>query len=132
MTLDGTPYQEILLEHNRNPRNFRECEGESRNAEGLNPLCGDKLTIHVRLDGDRLADLSFTGVGCAISKSSASLMTEILKGRTWSEAKALFDTFHAMVKSDPDAPFDAEALGDLAAFSGVREYPIRVKCSELP
>jgi nitrogen fixation NifU-like protein len=122
-------YQEVILDHNRRPRNFRTIDGASRQQEGYNPLCGDRLTVYVTLEGDRIADLAFEGSGCAISKASASLMTESLKGKTVTEARALFEKFHAMVTSSPDT--EAEDLGKLSVLSGVREYPTRIKCASL-
>jgi nitrogen fixation protein NifU and related proteins len=121
-------YQEVILDHNRRPRNFRALE-DGRRQEGYNPLCGDRLTLYVKLDGDRIADVAFQGSGCAISKASASLMTEALKGKTVSEARALFEQFHDMVTSSPDTP--PADLGKLSVLSGVREYPTRVKCASL-
>ncbi len=122
-------YQEVILDHNRRPRNFRTIDGASRQQEGYNPLCGDRLTVFVTLEGDRIADVAFQGSGCAISKASASLMTESLKGKTVAEARALFEKFHAMVTSSPDT--EAEDLGKLSVLSGVREYPTRIKCASL-
>jgi nitrogen fixation NifU-like protein len=122
-------YQEVILDHNRRPRNFRAIEGASRQQEGYNPLCGDRLTLYVTLDGDRIADVAFQGSGCAISKASASLMTEALKGKTVAEARGLFDKFHEMVTSAPET--EAADLGKLSVLSGVREYPTRVKCASL-
>jgi nitrogen fixation NifU-like protein len=122
-------YQEVILDHNRRPRNFRTIDDASRKQEGYNPLCGDRLTLYVRLDGDRITDVAFQGSGCAISKASASLMTEALKGKTVAEARELFEKFHEMVTSSPDTnPAD---LGKLSVLSGVREYPTRVKCASL-
>lgn len=125
----GDLYQEVILDHNRRPRNFRVIEGASRTQEGYNPLCGDRLTLYVALDGERIADVAFEGSGCAISKASASLMTEALKGKTLEQARALFTEFHAMVTSPPDST--APDLGKLSVLSGVREYPTRVKCASL-
>ena len=122
-------YQEVILDHNRRPRNFRTIEDASRRQEGYNPLCGDRLTLYVTLDGDRIADVAFQGSGCAISKASASLMTETLKGKTVAEARTLFEKFHDMVTSSPDT--EAADLGKLSVLSGVREYPTRVKCASL-
>jgi nitrogen fixation protein NifU and related proteins len=122
-------YQEVILDHNRRPRNFRVIDQASRQQEGYNPLCGDRLTLYVTLDGDRISDLAFQGSGCAISKASASLMTETLKGKTVAEARELFEKFHDMVTSSPDT--EAEDLGKLSVLSGVREYPTRVKCASL-
>ncbi|MGD9902656.1 MAG: Fe-S cluster assembly sulfur transfer protein SufU [Vicinamibacterales bacterium] len=121
-------YQEVILDHNRRPRNFRAIAGAA-SQEGYNPLCGDRLTLYVRVDGDRLADVAFEGSGCAISKASASLMTEALKGRTVAEARATFEAFQAMITS----PLGSEVpdLGKLSALAGVREFPTRVKCASL-
>ncbi|HET7586689.1 MAG TPA: SUF system NifU family Fe-S cluster assembly protein [Gammaproteobacteria bacterium] len=122
-------YQDIIIDHNRSPRNFRRIEPATRKAEGFNPLCGDKLTVYVKLDGDRVEDVSFEGSGCAISTASASLMTDHLKGRTQAEAEALFNDMHALLTGQSDeAP---ERLGKLAALAGVRDYPSRVKCATL-
>lgn len=123
-------YQEVILDHNRRPRNFRElATPPAHRAEGFNPLCGDRLTLYLELDGDVIRDISFVGSGCAISKASASLMTEALKGRTVAEAERLFDSFHEMVTSaSASAPPE---LGKLAVLSGVRQYPTRVKCASL-
>jgi nitrogen fixation NifU-like protein len=122
-------YQEVILDHNRRPRNFRIIDDPSRTQEGYNPLCGDRLTVYVALDGDRIADVAFEGSGCAISKASASLMTETLKGKTVTEARDLFEKFHDMVTSSPET--EAADLGKLSVLSGVREYPTRVKCASL-
>jgi nitrogen fixation NifU-like protein len=122
-------YQEVILDHNRRPRNFRALEGPSRTQEGYNPLCGDRLTLYVELDGEVIRDVTFQGVGCAISKASASLMTEAVKGKTRAQARDMFNRFHDMVTSSPDSP--AADLGKLSVLSGVREYPTRVKCASL-
>ncbi len=124
-------YQQVILEHSRNPRNFRELEGASNSAEGYNPLCGDQITVFVEVDGDRVVDVSFKGSGCAISKASASLMTGAVKGRTLDEAAKLFERFREMVTSEHDADVDEEGLGKLTVLSGVREFPVRVKCATL-
>jgi nitrogen fixation NifU-like protein len=124
-------YQEVILDHNRRPRNYGSLPDASRSAKGHNPLCGDKLTLFVRLEGDRIAGISFEGSGCAISKASASLMTDAVKGRTIGEALGLFGRFHAMVTTPVGKPVDEEGLGKLAAFAGVREFPVRVKCASL-
>lgn len=124
-------YQEVILDHNRRPRNFRVIAGANRHAEGYNPLCGDRLTLYLQVEGERITDASFEGSGCAISKASASMMTESVKGKTVAEAEALFKRFHRMVTTPPDAPADAEGLGKLAVFAGVREFPVRVKCASL-
>jgi nitrogen fixation protein NifU and related proteins len=122
-------YQEVILDHNRRPRNFRMIDDATCRQEGYNPLCGDRLMLYVRLDGNRIGDVAFQGSGCAISKASASLMTEALKGKTIDEARALFDRFHAMITSSPDDP--PADLGKLSALAGVREFPTRIKCASL-
>jgi nitrogen fixation NifU-like protein len=124
-------YQDLILEHNRTPRNFRPMEDASGHAEGRNPLCGDHLSVWVKLDGDRLADVSFHGSGCAISKSSASLMTAAVKGRTREEAERMFDRFQALVTGALPAGAARDDLGKLAAFAGIAEFPVRVKCATL-
>ena len=126
-------YQEVILDHSRKPRNFGAMPGASRQADGHNPLCGDRATVFVRLDGDRLAEVKFQGAGCSISTASASMMTEAVKGRTRAETEALFERFHKLVTRDA-ASGEAEAdpaLGKLAVFSGVSEFPVRVKCASL-
>jgi nitrogen fixation NifU-like protein len=123
-------YQELILDHARKPRNLRPLEGASRSAEGYNPLCGDKVKIYVKVDGDVVEDISFEGAGCAISTASASIMTETLKGKTRAEAEELFQTFHNLVTGQ-QAKLDAPELGKLAVFSGVCEFPVRVKCATL-
>jgi nitrogen fixation NifU-like protein len=122
-------YQEVILDHNRRPRNFRVIDPASAVQEGFNPLCGDRLTLYLTLDGNVIRDVAFQGSGCAISKASASIMTEVLKGRTVDEARALFEKFHRLITSDPSAP--AEDLGKLSALTGVREFPTRIKCASL-
>jgi nitrogen fixation NifU-like protein len=122
-------YQQIIVEHSRSPRNFRVPEGASASAEGDNPLCGDRITVYVTLDGERITDAAFQGRGCAISQASASLMTGAVKGRTVAEAEQLFHRFHDMVTGAADA--DAKVLGKLAAFAGVKQFPSRVKCANL-
>jgi nitrogen fixation NifU-like protein len=124
-------YQEVILDHNKSPHNYREMADPSRMALGHNPLCGDRLKLYVQLDGDRIADVAFQGSGCAISKASASVMSSTLKGKTTKEAHALFDVFHKLVTGEPGSLSTAE-LGRLAAFSGVSEFPARVKCASLP
>jgi len=123
-------YQELILDHGRRPRNFRPLDGATRSAEGYNPLCGDKVKIYVKMDADIVKDISFEGAGCAISTASASIMTETLKGKTRAEAEELFQTFHDLV-TGRQAQLDAPELGKLAVFSGVSEFPIRVKCATL-
>ena len=123
-------YQEIILEHNRKPRNFREMPDADRTIEGRNPLCGDALTLWMKLDGETIADVSFKGEGCAISKASASLMTSAVKGKTRVEAEQLFERFHDLVTGKlPES--EQKALGSLRAFSGVARFPLRVKCASL-
>lgn len=124
-------YQEVILDHNKRPRNFGPLEDANRDAEGYNPLCGDRLKVYLKVDGDVVRDVSFEGSGCAISKASASLMTEAVKGRTLAEVDRIFEAFHAMVTSSTDAPGGHEDLGKLAVLSGVREFPTRVKCASL-
>ena len=124
-------YQQLILDHNKSPRNFRELHDASHAAEGYNPLCGDHLHLYVKLENDRVEDISFQGTGCAISKASASMMTSLVKGKTLEEAKALFQEFHGMVTGCLDAPVDEDHLGKLMVFSGVGEYPARVKCATL-
>ena len=125
-------YQEVILDHNRRPRNFQKLDGANRTAEGYNPLCGDVITVYVRLEDGAIKDISFQGSGCAISKASASMMTASLKGKSKADAEALFETFHKMVTADLSVTFDPLEVGKLAAFSGVREFPVRVKCATLP
>jgi nitrogen fixation NifU-like protein len=124
-------YQEVILDHNRRPRNFRKLECADRTCEGFNPLCGDRLTVFLEMDGDRIKEVTFEGTGCAISRASASLMTDALKGKTVEEADALFRRFQDLVTSDPEAPPDTKGLGKLAVFAGVREHPSRIKCATL-
>ncbi len=123
-------YQEIIVDHNRSPRNFGKLENADRTLEGFNPLCGDRLTLYLNIDNDRIEDISFDGAGCAISVASASLMTEAMKGKSTSEAESVFNDFHQLVTSDGNE-VDTEALGKLAALAGVRDYPTRVKCATL-
>lgn len=124
-------YQEVILDHNRRPRNYGVLPGASHTAKGYNPLCGDKLTIYAKVEGDRIAGLMFEGSGCAISKASASLLTDALKGKTLDEAGALFARVHDMLTAPMDRSIDADAVGKLAVLSGVREFPMRVKCASL-
>ncbi len=125
-------YQETILDHGKRPRNFRELASANRRAEGYNPLCGDRETVYLELDGDMVRDISFQGAGCAISTASASMMTETIKGKSRSESEALFERFHDLITGGSRAPADAPALGKLEVFSGVREYPVRIKCATLP
>jgi nitrogen fixation NifU-like protein len=123
-------YQELILEHNRKPRNFREIPDADRTIEGRNPLCGDSLTLWVKLENDAIADVSFKGQGCAISKASASLMTAAVKGKTRAEAEDLFDRFHQLVTGTlPES--EQQSLGSLRALGGVSRFPLRVKCASL-
>jgi nitrogen fixation protein NifU and related proteins len=124
-------YQEVILDHNRRPRNYGPLGSANRVAKGHNPLCGDRLTLYVQLDGGRLTDIHFEGSGCAISKASASLMTDAVKGHTVDEAMQLFGQVHAMLTTPIDQPVDDESVGKLAVLSGVREFPVRVKCASL-
>jgi nitrogen fixation protein NifU and related proteins len=129
--LDGL-YQELILDHQKHPRNFGELEGANRRAEGHNPLCGDAITVTLLLDAsDVIRDLQFTGSGCAISRASASLMTEALKGKTRDEAMAMFGMFHDLVTGNVEPAAVSERLGKLRVFEGVREFPVRVKCASL-
>ena len=124
-------YQQVILDHNKSPRNFKELEDADHCSEGFNPLCGDHITVYLKVDGDRIEDVTFQGSGCAISKASASLMTSELKGKTIQEAQDLFKGFHSLVTADIDDQLELEGLGKLAVFSGVREFPVRVKCATL-
>lgn len=124
-------YREVILDHNRRPRHFGVLADANRSAKGHNPLCGDKLTVYLRLEGDRIAGVMFEGSGCAISKASASLMTDAVDGRTVDEASALVDRFQAMVTTPMDQPVDEDAMGKLSVLAGVREFPVRVKCASL-
>ena len=124
-------YQETILEHNKNPRNFRDIEDADKTADGKNPLCGDALRVYVKLDGDIVADVAFKGSGCAISKASASMMTQAVKGRTREEAEELFNEFHDMVTGALDPEAEETHLGRLRIFGGVIEFPARVKCASL-
>lgn len=123
-------YQDTILQHNKNPHNFRVIPDATHTLEGFNPLCGDRLTLYLKLDGGRVADIGFQGHGCAISTSSASLMTDAVKGKTTAEAARLFDAFHHLVLRDAPAP-RAQDIGKLAVFSGVGDFPARVKCATL-
>ena len=131
-------YQDVILDHNKSPRNFgkledsRKGEGRVRHADGHNPLCGDRLTLYVVTDGETIRDIKFEGSGCAISKASASLMTEAIKGKPLAESEKLFQSFHDLLTGDPSVKAEASAeLGKLAVFEGVREFPVRVKCATL-
>jgi nitrogen fixation NifU-like protein len=124
-------YEQVILDHNKKPRNWGTIEDADHKAEGYNALCGDQFTIYMKMDGDVISDISFEGAGCAISKSSASVMTTLLKGKTTAEADALFHSFKEMITAPTDAELDEKALGKMAVFSGVREYPVRIKCATL-
>ena len=124
-------YQEVILEHNKNPRNFREIAAADKSADGNNPLCGDALRVYLSLDGDTVTDVAFKGSGCAISKASASMMTQAVKGKTKDEAEATFDEFHRMVTGGLDPEAQETHLGKLKIFAGVLEFPARVKCASL-
>jgi nitrogen fixation protein NifU and related proteins len=124
-------YQELIIDHSKRPRNFRVLEGADRKAEGFNPLCGDQVTVYLELDNGRIKNIGFQGKGCAISTASTSVMTETLKGKTLGEAEALFEIFHGLVTGKPPADGKAPELGKLAVFSGVSEFPARVKCATL-
>jgi nitrogen fixation NifU-like protein len=121
-------YQEVILDHNRRPHNFRSIP-DGRHAEGYNPLCGDHLTVYLRVEGGRIIDVAFQGSGCAISKASASLMTDSVKGKTLEEAESLYRRFHEMITRSADEP--VEQLGKLSVLAGVRQFPMRVKCASL-
>jgi nitrogen fixation NifU-like protein len=123
-------YQEVVLDHGKRPRNFGPLEGATHHAEGLNPLCGDHFTVHAKVEGGIVREARFEGSGCAISKASASVMTGIVKGKTAEEIERIFERFHRLVTEGP-TPGDTEALGKLAVFGGVHEYPTRVKCASL-
>jgi nitrogen fixation NifU-like protein len=125
-------YQQVILDHNKKPRNFRKLEAASHTAEGYNPLCGDHLTVYLNLDADRVADVGFEGSGCAISKASASMMTQAVKGKSKEEAENLFREFHSMVTGELNEETEENSLGNLKIFAGVREFPVRVKCATLP
>ena len=124
-------YQEMVLDHNNRPRNFRKLDNASNTADGYNPLCGDQISVYLKVENGVIADVGFQGVGCAISKSSASMMTQSVKGKTIQEAEALFQEFHAMVTRDPGTEYKASGLGELEVLSGVCAFPNRIKCASL-
>ena len=124
-------YQEVILEHSKTPRNYRQLASANRKAEGFNPLCGDHFTVYLDIEGGAIRDITFQGSGCAISKASASMMTQSLKGKTTADAEKLFDEFHKLVTGEAKKNGDAKEMGKLAVFSGVSEYPARVKCATL-
>jgi nitrogen fixation NifU-like protein len=122
-------YQQVILDHNKKPRNFRELENANHTAEGYNPLCGDQLKIYLNLENDSVRDISFVGSGCAISKAAASMMTQAVKGKSREEAEQLFSDFHKMVTGESED--ELSSLGNLRVFAGVRDFPVRVKCATL-
>ena len=124
-------YQAVILDHNKKPRNFHKLENANRHADGYNPLCGDQLSVYLQIDGDRVQDVSFEGSGCAISKASASMMTQAVKGKTKAEAEMLFNEFHRMATGELDEENEPNHLGKLTIFAGVRDFPARVKCATL-
>ena len=125
-------YQQVILDHNKKPRNFRKLETSNHSAEGFNPLCGDQLTVYLNLEDDQVKEVAFEGSGCAISKASASMMTQAVKGKSKEQAEELFKEFHSMVTGELDEETDENSLGNLRIFAGVREFPVRVKCATLP
>jgi nitrogen fixation NifU-like protein len=125
-------YQEVILDHNKNPRNFKKLEDADCSVEGYNPLCGDHYTIFLKMDGEIISEIAFQGSGCAISKASASVMSTVLKGKTREEAEKWFEKFHTLVRGEMKGETGIEELGKLAAFAGVSEFPARVKCAILP
>ncbi len=125
-------YQEVILDHNKNPRNFKKLEAADCSVEGYNPLCGDHYTVFLKMNGEVIAEIAFQGSGCAISKASASVMSMVLKGKTRTEAGVLFEKFHHLVRGEMNGETGIDELGKLAAFSGVSEFPARVKCAILP
>jgi len=124
-------YQEVILDHNKKPRNFHKLENANRRAEGFNPLCGDQLNVYLHIEDDQVKEVSFEGSGCAISKASASMMTQAVKGKTKAEAEILFNEFHRMAMGELDEETEPNHLGKLTIFAGVREFPARVKCATL-
>ncbi len=125
-------YQQIILDHNRNPKNFGPLDDATQQANGYNPLCGDKVKVYLMVKDGIVEDIRFEGSGCAISKASASVMTTVIKGKTVEEAKEMFESFQQMITSSPQEDVDLDAFGKLAVFAGVREFPSRVKCAGLP
>ena len=126
-------YQSIILDHNRRPKNYGALEGATNRAEGRNPLCGDEVSVELKLDGDTITDVHFTAVGCAVSRAAASIMTQAVKGKSRAEAERLFERFHDLVTGKLTlSPTEARAMGEMAAFSGVSKFPIRVKCASMP
>lgn len=125
-------YQQVILDHNKKPRNFRKVENANRSAEGFNPLCGDQLTVYLDVEDDLVKDVGFEGSGCAISKAAASMMTQAVKGKSKEEAENIFKEFHSMVTGELNEETDENSLGHLKIFAGVRDFPVRVKCATLP
>ena len=134
MSYDNELYQQVILDHNRNPRNFREIKNATHQCHGINPLCGDDMTIYLDVDSEAgvIKDVSFVGTGCAISKSSSSLMTAFLKGKKIDDARVIFNEFHKMILGEFDPEKEEHHLGKLTLFLGIREYPSRTKCASLP
>ena len=124
-------YQQVILDHNKSPRNFKKLETANHYAEGYNPLCGDRIDVYVKLEDGKIEDISFIGSGCAISKASASLMSTMVKGKTIEEAEKIFEKFHHLITGKMDEEVNTEDVGKLAVFAGVREFPTRVKCASL-
>jgi len=124
-------YQQVILDHNKKPRNFHKLENANRRADGYNPLCGDQLNVYLHVEGDQVQDVSFEGSGCAISKASASMMTQAVKGKTKAEAETLFNEFHRMATGELDEENEPNHLGKLKIFAGVKDFPARVKCATL-
>ena len=124
-------YQEMLMDHNRSPRNFQTLQNASHSSNGFNPFCGDSVDVYLKIENELVIDASFQGSGCAISQASASMMTESVKGKTISETKEVFDAFHSMITRGPDGQFNPDGLDDLAVLSGVSKYPVRIKCATL-
>lgn len=124
-------YQQVILDHNKKPRNFHKLENANRSAEGYNPLCGDQLNVYLQIEGDQVKEVSFEGSGCAISKAAASMMTQAVKGKSTQEAEILFDEFHRMVTGNLNEEIEPHHLGRLTIFAGVRDFPVRVKCASL-
>ena len=125
-------YQQVILDHNKKPRNFRKLETANHTAEGYNPLCGDQLTVYLNLEDNTVKEVAFEGSGCAISKAAASMMTQAVKGKSKAEVEHLFQEFHSMVTGELNEETEANSLGNLKIFAGVREFPVRVKCATLP
>jgi nitrogen fixation NifU-like protein len=125
-------YQQVILDHNKKPRNFRKLETANHTAEGYNPLCGDHLTVYLDVENDAVKEIAFEGSGCAISKAAASMMTQAVKGKSKEQAEELFNEFHSMVTGELDEENEENSLGNLKIFAGVREFPVRVKCATLP